>query len=378
MTSGRLSVVIVGAGVAGLEGALALRALADNRVSITLLSRESEFVYRPMRVFEPFAEDVARRYPLDEIARDIGAEFCQAPFRWLDAEGRCVHTQAGERLRYDALLLALGAVSRPRLTHALNLDERRLDEQMHGLVQDLEAGYLRRLAFVVPSTVIWPLPIYELALMTARRAWESQQQVSIVLVTAEDAPLAVFGRAVSDAVGAVLDEHGIRTIASARCETPAPGRLSLRPGSRCLEVDQVVALPELFGPATPGVPKRDGRGFIPIDAYCRVPGLERVWAAGDATESGVKHGGLAAQQADTAAEGIAALAGAPIRPSKLNPELHAILVGAERPLYLSARFTGTHGSNSQVATEAAWSPPTKIVARHLSRYLQSRDHAPAR
>ena len=81
----------------------------------------------------------------------------------------------------------------------------------------------------------------------------------------------------------------------------------------------MVALPELFGPSTPGVPLKAHNGFIPIDAHCKVPQLDRVYAAGDATDFAVKHGGIASQQADTAAEAIASLAGAPIEPQRFHP-----------------------------------------------------------
>ena len=96
-------VVIAGGGVAALEGALALRDLAGERITTTLLAPEPQFVYRPMRVREPFAYSEARRYPLDEIARDIGVEFKQDAFKRLERDRRVVHTQGGEQLEYDAL-----------------------------------------------------------------------------------------------------------------------------------------------------------------------------------------------------------------------------------------------------------------------------------
>jgi sulfide:quinone oxidoreductase len=371
-------VLIAGGGVAALEAALALHDLAGDRVSTTLLAPEPEFVYRPMRVREPFAHSGARHYPLEDIARDIGAELKQDAFKRLDPVARVVHTEAGEQLAYDALILALGARPHPGFSHALTLDDRRLDEQLHGLIQDVEGGYTHKLAFIAPSQMPWPLPLYELALMTARRAWDMNEDVSITLVTPEDAPLAIFGSAVSEAVQGLLIEHGILVIPSAHCETPGAGEVAIHPGSRSLHVDRVIALPELFGPSTPGVPKRDGHGFIPIDVHCAVPGLERVYAAGDATDFAVKHGGVAAQQADVAAEAIAALAGAPVEATKFHPVIHGILLGGNRPLYLSAHITGGHGSSSEVGEEPTWSPATKIAAKYLAPYLESRDRAALR
>jgi sulfide:quinone oxidoreductase len=371
-------VLIVGGGVAALEAALALADLAPGKVSTSLLAPEPEFVYRPMRVREPFAYSVARHYSIEEIASDVGFEFRQDSFKWLDAAGRKVHTEGGDQLSYDLLLMAHGAIMRPRFRHALTLDDRVLDEQLHGLIQDLEAGYIHKLAFLVPEPMPWPLPAYELALMTARRAWEMNIDASVTLVTPEDSPLAIFGATVSQAAQQLLEANGILTITSAYCETPEAGEVSIHPGARRLYVDRAIALPELFGPSTPGVPKSSANGFIPVDVHCRVPGLEGVYAAGDATDFAVKHGGVAAQQADTAAEAIAALAGAPIEPTKFHPVIQAVLLGAERPLYLSAHITGGHGSSSEISDKPLWSPPTKIAAKYLAPYLESRDRAAPR
>ncbi|MEO6859886.1 MAG: hypothetical protein ABI323_15110 [Solirubrobacteraceae bacterium] len=86
-------VLIVGSGVAALEAALALRELAGERISTTLLAPEPEFIYRPMRVREPFAYSAARHYSLETIARDIGVALKQDAFNWLDPVSRIVHTE---------------------------------------------------------------------------------------------------------------------------------------------------------------------------------------------------------------------------------------------------------------------------------------------
>ena len=137
--------------MAALEAALALRELGGERIATTMIAPDPEFVYRPMTVREPFGYAEARRYPLDEIARDIGVELLADSFKWLDRERRVVHTEAGEQLSYDALLLALGARLQPRFEHALTIDDKRLDELLHGLIQDVEGGYVHRLAFIVPG-----------------------------------------------------------------------------------------------------------------------------------------------------------------------------------------------------------------------------------
>jgi sulfide:quinone oxidoreductase len=366
-------VLIAGGGVAAIEAALALRELGGEHIATTMLAPSSDFVYRPMSVGEPFGSGKAQRYPLEEIARDIGVVLRADGFKWLDAAGRTVHTEAGDQLAYDALLLALGARMQPRLKHAITIDDARLDERLHGLIQDIEGGYVDRLAFIAPGRIGWPLPIYELALMTAARAGDMNIDLSITIATPEDAPLAIFGADASAVVQQLLDENGIQTITSAYCEVPEPGHVAISPGARRLEADRIVAMPELFGPAVQGVPGGAVGGFIPVDLHCKVPGVDGVYAAGDATDFPIKHGGVAAEQADVAAQAIAALAGLADEPDPFRPVIRGILLTGGKPVYLSAQVTGGRGASTQVGKTATWSPGTKIAARHLAPYLEERD-----
>jgi sulfide:quinone oxidoreductase len=365
---GPFNVVIAGGGVAALETAFALRALAGESVRMTLVAPDSEFVYRPMAVREPFALGPAPRYQLAEIANDVGAELITDSFSWVDAPQRLVHLDGAARLHYDALVLAIGARTHARHPHAITVDDRRLDDTLHGLVQDIEGGYVHHVAFVIPGPFAWPLPVYELALMAANRAHEMNTELAVTIVTTEVDPLAVFGDGASSAVARLLHERGITTITSARCEVPDSRLVVINPGDRRLGVDRVVALPELRGPAVRGL-QAGFRGFIPVDEHCKVRGVERVFAAGDATDFPVKHGGLAAQQADTAAQAIAALAGIDIDPKPLDPVIRGILLTGAKPRYLTAQLIAGHGYRSEITDTPTWSPATKIAARYLAPYL---------
>lgn len=370
----RFRVVIAGGGVAALEAALALRDLAGERVDLQLLAPAEEFRYRPMTVAEPFAYAPARRYPLAELAGDIGVELVADAFARVDVEHRIAHTEAGTELPYDALLLALGARPRAPFTHGLTIDDAHMDDLLHGIVQDVEGGYVRSVAFVAPERMGWPLPIYELALMLAARAYGMNMEVAVTVVTPESAPLAIFGAAASDAVATLLADAGIATIAGASAQVPADGRVVVQPGDRTLEADRVIVLPELFGPAVRGLPAGE-HGFIPTDPHGRVRGAPGVFAAGDATDFPVKQGGLAAQQADAAAESIAALAGAAVTPTAPRPTVHAMLLTGAKPIYLTAQISGEHGFDSQVADAPTWPIGAKIAARYLAPYLAGRDQA---
>jgi sulfide:quinone oxidoreductase len=367
--AGRFEALVAGGGVAGLEAAFALRELAGDRVHVTVLAPESEFVYRPNAVKEPFTLGYAHRYPLGALAAEAGAALVQDALVRVDGERRLAYTSAGAQLSYDALLLGLGVQLGERRRHVTTVDSAHIDECLHGLVQDVEEGYVKRVAFVVPDPVPWPLPAYELALLTAQRASEMGIDLSVTILTPERAPLAVFGDHASGEVAQLLADRGIELITSAYCEVPSTKTVTIAGGSRQLQFDRIVALPELRGPAMPGIPG-DGGGFIPVDEFCAVRGLNRVYAAGDATDFPVKHGGIAAQQADTAARSIAALAGAPIIPERFDPVLEGVLLTGSKPRYFAARLSGGRGSDPEVLSTPVGASTPKIAARYLAAHLE--------
>ncbi len=370
----KLRVMIAGGGVAALETMLALRALAPDLTATTVIAPNPEFVYRPMTVREPFSYPQAQRYPLAPIVRDAGAELVVDELAWVDPAKRIAHTSSDTEIEYDALVLALGARIHPRDEHAITIDDRKLDATLHGLIQDVEEGYVESLAFVSPGRMAWPFPLYELALMTAGRAYDMDVELAITIITPEDSPLAIFGSEASNAVTELLEQAFIKTITSAYAEVPHSGEIVINPGDRHLKVDRVVALPELYGPSVRGIPLSE-HGFLRVDIHGQVVDVEHVYAAGDATEFAVKYGGIAAQQADAAAESIAAVAGAPVTPKPFHPVIHGILLTADEPRYLTARISGGQGFSSEISDRPTWSPPTKIAAKYLAPYLDARDRA---
>lgn len=374
-SSEKLRVIVVGGGVAALETILALRDLAPDLTAVSVIAPSETFFYRPMSVREPFAHAPARGYPLASIVHDAGATLIADELAWVDPNRRVIHTRGEKRLEYDALVLALGARQHARYAHAVTIDDRRMDDVLHGVIQDVEAGYVKRLAFVSPGRMAWPLPLYELALMTAARAYDMNVDPQVTIVTPEAAPLAIFGETASNAVAELLGKAGIRSIGSAYAEIPDPGQLVINPGDRRLRIDRAIALPELYGPAVRGVPCSE-HGFLRVSPHGRVLGVEHVHAAGDCTEFPVKHGGIGAQQADAVAQSIAADAGASVAAQPFHPVIQGMLLTGAKPLYMTARITGGHGFSSEIADAPTWEPPSKIVAKYLAPYLDARDSEP--
>lgn len=374
MTSSRsespLRVLIAGAGVAGLEAMMALHELAGPRVSTTVMAPTTEFVYKPLSVGEPFAAGHATRHSLEPIAADFGAELRHDALAWVAPSQHSAFTESGAEIDYDVLLVALGARRERPFEQVTTFAGGEDSESVHGLIQDVEGGYIRSVAFVVPPGVTWPLPLYELALMTAARAREMGVTPELTVITPEETPLSVFGPEASGDVAGLLAQGGIELRGASYAEVTGGRTVSMHPCGDELTVDRVVAVPTLHGTAPRGVPA-DEQGFIPTDNHGHVTGADDVYAAGDGVQFPIKQGGIATQQADAAAEVIAKRAGASLEPRAFRPVMRGRLFTGTKDHFLRGEVSRGRDGVSEAGETALWWPPTKISGRYLSAYLES-------
>ncbi len=366
----RARVIVAGGGVAAVETLLALHDLAGERVSTTVVAPQPIFTSSAMAVAQVFSRGQLRQVELAEIAD----EFLCAGVAKVDPAARRIRCTSGDELDYDHLVLAVGARARPAWRQGITFGEDPTEEALHDLLDDVERGYVGQVAFVVPGCgTVWPLPLYELAVMAARQAWSmGMDQVRFALITPEERPLGVFGRVPSQAIGELLDGCGIEFIGSTYA-TVGHGSVQLDPSGRRLDRVRVVSSPVLDGPNLPGVPT-DPSGFILADPHGRVPGLDAVYAAGDGAAFPIKQGGLATQQADAVAESIAAAVGAPLSPEPYRPVLRAMLLTGGDTRYLRHAVAGGDGEGA-IATAPLWYPPAKLTGRYVSQFLLARDDA---
>jgi sulfide:quinone oxidoreductase len=264
------------------------------------------------------------------------------------------------------LVIAIGALPAVSLPGSISIGGAGYVGRFRAVLRGLDEGRIRRVAFAVPSAVSWPLPLYELALMTAARA-TGRSGPELSIVTPEQEPLELFAAPASNAVAGLLDERGITFHGGRHPAQVGAGELITVPGGS-VPADRVISLPQQRGPFLPGVP-HDARGFIPTDLHGEVHGLDDVYAAGDATTYPLKQGGIAAQQAAAAAESIAARAGAPLEPHPFRPVVRGLLLTGGEPEFVRADVSGGADRSPEASLQPLWWPPSKIATRWLAPYL---------
>jgi sulfide:quinone oxidoreductase len=370
-------VLIVGGGFGAVEVMLALRALAGEHVRVTLVSASPTLAYKPAATAEAFDESPPRTYDLQAIAEDVGASLRLDRLEAVASHDHSVRLKSFAFLQYDALVLAVGARPIRSIPGAVTFRDQREVDHIRRLASELRAGKLRRIIFAVPSGCSWPLPLYELALLTATQLREEGTAGQVVLVSPEITPLQVFGAQASRLVADLLVERGVRFIGESDPQSVEHnGALSLGSGET-LDADCVVAVPELRGPRITGVPS-DHNGFVTTNTLGGVIGLSDVYAAGDMTNFPIKQGGLAAQQADLIAQRIASTYATDVKEPRAQHVLRARLIGGAHPIFLrtvldefgqATSATLQHESLEEDESSAA---PEKIFGRYLTPYLHTR------
>jgi sulfide:quinone oxidoreductase len=360
--------LIVGGGIAGLEALLALHDLAGDRAELTMIAPDPDFTYKPLVVEEPFSLKPAERRELAPLLIELGGEFVQRRVTGVLADDHAVELDDRSRMKYEILVICAGGRPRDPYRQAVTFRVGGPEFEIDALLVRAEKDASKTLAFVVPPGVSWPLPIYELALMSRRRAEElGHDEVRLKVVTPEAAPLIMFGRAASEAVAGLLRIRDIDVETKTYVSESADGELSLTPEARKLDAGAILALPLIEGPGLAGLPA-DDHGFIPIDEHARVIGVDDVYAAGDGTTFPIKQGGLATQQADAAAEHIAARLGAPAQAKPFHPVLRGQLITGAESLHLRYDLTGGHGEG-MASSDYLWWPPHKVSGRYLAAWL---------
>jgi sulfide:quinone oxidoreductase len=362
------SVLIAGGGVAALEAALALEDLAGDRAEVTICSPRPNFVYRPYAVGVPYGVSRVATYWMEPLAAAAGARYRCDSIASVDRETRLAVTHDGESIPYGDLIVCPGTKLLWPVPGAITFWGIADEGDVGKVMREIRAGTSSRIAFTRPSADSWALPLYELALLCRAQLDKTGDDAELTIVTPEDAPLQIFGRGVSEGVAELLAERRIEVRTGTHPVRFEDGFLETVPAGS-IPFDWVVSLPKVEGRRIRGIP-HDLEGFVQVDSHCKVLGSDHVYAAGDVTNFPVKQGGLATQQADVAAEAIAARLGADLTPAEFDPVLHGVLWTGTGSRYLQGWLAGGHGETSTISESPPWGVDQgKIVGRYLTGFL---------
>jgi sulfide:quinone oxidoreductase len=309
-------------------------------------------------------------FDLHDLTERCGASFRLASVASVDTDAQRIKTGDGAEAAYDYLVVACGTRMLSATPGAVTFWGVSDEAGAARVLRDLEASTLGKVIFTVPGGSCWPLPVYELALLTASQLQGTGGPgAELVIVTPEDAPLQLFGVRASEQMERFLTERDIKIVTGTHAVRFQSGRLFITPGDP-IEADAVLSLPRLGGRVIEGL-RHDAEGFISVDSHGQVIGLEHVFAAGDVTAFPVKQGGIATQQADAGAEAIASQIGSPVDPRPFEPILRAKLLTGEEPKYLYGKLAGGHGETSIFSDRPPWPDDGKIVGKYLAPFLSS-------
>jgi len=191
-------------------------------------------------------------------------------------------------------------------------------------MQDIEQGYSRRLAVVIPPGPGWPLRAYELAVFITLQARGMSMDLRTTIVAPEPSPLAALGARAVELIGAGARPCRRGGLARRRCGGRAGSCRDRRASVRRDSASRSIAssrFPGCAGARSPGYP-RQAQASSRSTSTARARTRRRVvGVAGDGTAFAVKIGRLRwPSRPIVSAEDIAALVWRRRRPAPLRFE----------------------------------------------------------
>ena len=308
-------IVIVGGGFAGVVAAESLAKQISTDHTVTLVSRNSEFVFYPdlVRVAFGKCEPADISFDLRQTMLDHHVQFVQGEVARINPQDKQITIAHGEfagKMGYDYLLLAPGrrlATERVKgffehANHLLDVEGAlRLGERI-----DRFNGGIAVIGQCPGARL--PVPAYETAFALSRLIQQrGLKEKSRITIVSPDSPRLQFGDLdMAVALRNALEEHAINYLPDFHIEHVTETSVVSSSGD-WLDYNLLMLIPPFCGPsAVQQLGITDADGYINVDTSMRVKGLERVYAVGDCVNfCGPKLGHMAVHQAEIAANNLA-------------------------------------------------------------------------
>jgi sulfide:quinone oxidoreductase len=294
-------VVILGAGIAGVSAAYALKAKLGPRDEVTVVSDKPYFHFVPSNPWIAMGwrerSDIA--FPIGPYLESRGIKFIHSAVKRIQPDVIQVDLENGDVLFYDYLLIAAGATGDASLvpgmaqyTHSvMHIDQA---ERAHAAYRE----FVRHPGPIVigaaeGASVLGPVYEYAFLVDADLKRRNIRERVPITLVTPEPWPghLGLGGEGASrGAVTAALVDTKISVICNARTVRIDSDTIHVVELDAAGKEKQTHALPyaySVYWPAFGGVPGVrsatslvDERGLVVVDDYLRNPDYPNVFALG--------------------------------------------------------------------------------------------------
>lgn len=282
-------VLILGGGSGGLATAGRLKELLGDKVSITVIDKQTSFVmgFSLLRVMTGEKTEQEVKISKEKISQK-SINFINSEVKEIDVKKNLVRTGQGQELAYEHLVIALGAELAPEKVsgfesalHMYTLEEAK---KLRDALLSFNGGSIRLVVCSTPFKC--PAAPYEAAMLIDDylRSKGLREKSDIEVLTPEPLPMPVAGPGVGNAVVAMLNEkridfHNNTKISSIDGSTK---EIIFENGAR-EKYDLLIAIPPHASPKV--VRESDladtASGWIPVDPQNMQTKHDRVYAIGD-------------------------------------------------------------------------------------------------
>jgi NADH dehydrogenase len=295
-----MRIVIIGAGFAGMYAALSAARLRDiqgvspEELQIALVAPQPTLVVRP-RLYEPKPETLTA--PLLDVLNAIDVVYVQGSAETIDTKSRTVQIvtakNARKTLPYDRLVVATGSrLFRPNIPglaeHGFSVDSLddalALDKHLHGLAK--RPASIGRDTVVVAGGGFTGIEAATEMPTRLREILGKDAKPRVIIVERNSAIAPDMGEGPRPVIEDALNKLGVETRIGVGVASLDKSGVTLSNGEHIETETMIWAAGIRAAPLTQQVPaERDNFGRLLVDRCLSVPGVQGVFATGDAARA---------------------------------------------------------------------------------------------